>query len=278
MRVLRKKNFVKMILTGTMLIWCVFSVKGEESAEQVFNYAEQLFSCEVFPQAIEQYLKVIYLLGPNNYVEEAEYKIGECLQREEKYWIAMDRWEKVIQKYPDSKWTEKAKESIKLTELLIQNRRMVEEYSLDLRDKLAKRYIEFGKDFLGRAAKQTEYGLVYEEREFNTAIYWFNKVLKDFPDSIYVPEAIDQIGYAYYLKDRVEDYKQAVIEYSRIVELYPGTVWEPMILSWIGDIYQNKLGDKKKAIETYQKVVDNSKYGEDDFYTSYAKTQIAILK
>ena len=84
---------------------------AELTSGQVMKIAGDLIKSESFERAIEEYLKVVYLNKSEKYKAEAEYMVGVCLQRNNKFWRAVKQWERVIEKYPATEWAKKSREA-----------------------------------------------------------------------------------------------------------------------------------------------------------------------
>lgn len=282
----------KITTLGLSLVLLGISSFGfaQNEAEKTFNYAQELYQAKEFETAIAQYLKVATLDAPNEYEAEAYYMVGECLaaQRQQVQWAGMtalethnlvydaiEQWNKVIEKYPNSAAAGKAKEKIKISQLYVQSK---ERPYYKLEDLWADLMIGEGIGYLDRAAKVTEYGTVYERREFDKGLYWFDKVIELYPDSDLAAKAQYNKGEAYCRMDRPEDYRKAVEEHWKVVENYPGTIWAKRSITRIGDICQYNLGDKTQALKAYQKGIEIAEFGDLDTNKIYCETQISILK
>ena len=138
------------ILILLIAVCAGMAIAAEDTAEKTKKLADDLCSRECFKEAIKEYLKLVYLFEDTKYAAEAEYKVGECLQRSEKFWRAMSQWNEVISKYSGTEWAGKAKEGIKKTMLVIEDVNRKVQYPVTLREKLAYMYILYGNDFAGR--------------------------------------------------------------------------------------------------------------------------------
>ena len=252
----------------------VFSKDVYEDIQRNFNYAEILFDSELYASALEVYLKIVIFFPKSEFTEFSEFKIGKCYQRLGKYWLAIKQFESFIEKYPDSKLVQNAKDEIKLTKLYIQNK---DKYAVDIKDFLCDEYINFGNEFINRSEKITSYGKLYIKEEFEKGVEWFRKAIEDFSDSPRVPRAYFDLATAYRRTDKKADYETAISILKKIVDNYPESVWADRALVTIGDIYKDNLQDNKKAIEAYQKVIEKYKNDPNNYFVKYAEAQIKIL-
>ncbi len=260
---------------------------------QSIKVADELLENECFERAIEEYLKLVYLNVSDKYNANAEYKVGLCLQRNKKYWRAVQQWENVIKKYPATEWAKKAKDGIKAVKIITEDVNRIYDvagrkyevnrnprYPLKLRDKLAEMYIRFGDDFADRAWVSSGYKMELEKYEFETAQYWYEKVISEYPDSFIAPYAIERLGYLYYRSELPGNYSKAVEQYMRMPELFGDRVlWVLRGLRLAADTHRDKL-KRKASIEIYERIRDLAaeKIGDDSFYKNYAETQIESVK
>jgi len=287
-----KIGIVSIVMLSVMLKSAPVVSAIEPTAGQVFGYANALCENECFPEAVRQYLKVANDYPGNENIKEAEYMIGECLQREKKYWRAIEHWQDLIKKYPGTEWAKKAEKGIRMIKIVTENSdklycesspkiRAADRYSVTMEDRIAEAYCRNGVEHLVRAAMQTDYGTVFEKREFDRAVYWFDKVLAEYPDTAVSPYAIDQTGTLYWSKQNTEGWNAAVEQCLKIGEKYPADYsWLMRALRWASVIYTDQIKDDGKAKLTLQKLIDraNKELGDDSYYKAYGEVEMAILK
>jgi outer membrane protein assembly factor BamD len=128
---------------------------------------------------------------------------------------------------------------------------------------------------------------LYQDEKYKQAIQEFEKLVRYFPKSKYAPEAQFYIGQAY---EKLGDYYRAFKAYQKIIDTYPYTARVDEVISLeykIGNLYfvrANKerrfmerisfSDDNTKAIEIFQKVVENAPYGE---YAPLAQFKLGLL-
>jgi TolA-binding protein len=150
-------------------------------------------------------------------------------------------------------------------------------YAISMEDFLCDEYINRGNEHINRSEKITSYGKLYIEEEFKTGIYWFEKAIAEFPNSPRVPRAYFDLATAYRRTDKKADYEKAIEIYQKIVDNYPDSVWADRALLAIGDTYKDNLQNTKKAIEIYKNVIDKYKDQQNNYFVKYAETQIKVL-
>jgi tetratricopeptide (TPR) repeat protein len=80
-------------------------------------------------------------------------------------------------------------------------------------------------------------------------------LMKKFPSSTYVPNAIFERGRAYFV---LEDYNKGESDFNTIIANYAGSAFVPRSIVQLGLLYYN-LGQNDKAISQYKKVIENYK-------------------
>ena len=253
---------------------------ADDSVEKTKKLAEVLQNKQCFKEAIKEYLKLVYLTDDVKYAAEAEYMVGECLQKSEKYWRAIGQWNDVLNKYPGTEWASKAKESIKRITTIIEDVNRKVQYPLSLREKLAYMYVIYGNDFAGRCWVTSSLKRELEKNEIDTAKYWYEKVAQDYKDTYLAPYALEKMGTMYYNGEEKQYYVEAVNTYNRIPELFPDRpLWALRGLRLAGDAIRDKL-KKKDSLPVYQKMQElaGQQIGENSFYRKYAETQINVVK
>lgn len=78
-------------------------------SEEIWGFAEYLYGMEDYRRARTEYQKFIYLSPQAVRAEEANFKIGICLQREGKYRPAIDHFNQWETHYPQGKLIKEAK-------------------------------------------------------------------------------------------------------------------------------------------------------------------------
>jgi TolA-binding protein len=82
-----------------------------------------------------------------------------------------------------------------------------------------------------------------------------SELVKRYPDSPYVPEAIYERGRAYV---EMEKYKDGEADFMRVISDYPESKYAPAAMVQNGLLYYN-LGDNEKAIAEFKKVIEDYK-------------------
>lgn len=269
---MNKKIFILFIFC--LLLTNILNAEDAVDVKQLFNYAQGLFLNNETTLAKESFYKIIYLYPESEFKKDALFMIAKCYEKEGNFWYAKWTYEKFIKEYPADKNVEEAKKYLELCNINIQDS---EKPLLTAEERTADKYINFGYTFMVRSVRTGEFGIVYNQEELEAAFYWYNKVIKEFPNSERAAKAQYFLGDAYMQQARQADYEKAVVEYQKVIDNYPDTYWAKRAGIQIGDVYQNSIRDKKKAIEAYKKVVEMLKDNPNSYFVSYAKAQINYL-
>lgn len=149
----------------------------------------------------------------------ATYRIGEILFSQKDYTSAIDMWNKYINQYPDGPQWADAQRSIINAEF------------------------HRGMDLLA----QEKYD------EMKTTL---DRFLEKYPLDDRSRQIMFIYGQLFYHKGQEDQdyYKKAISEWERLINKYPDTEESSLALLRIGQIYEEKLGDLEKALESYQKL------------------------
>jgi len=276
--------FTVMLMVFSGVVFKSSAYAGPE-ADEIYNYANALYENECFSSAIEQFSNLISNYSGSKHVIEAEYLVGECLQRDKKYWLAINHWKNLMKKYPNTETARDCESGVKMIKRIIENGTLVdaatnladfEPYPVTIDDMLVKTYMDNISDHLGR--------LYINEKvigpELDKSLFWCSKILADFPGSPMVVNGQDKVGYTYWLKNSPSDYKKSIEEYLKIVDMFPADDrWVLGDMKWCGDIARNQIGDTKYAADLYIRLIAEAKkrIGDISYYESYAKTQLSIM-
>jgi len=114
----------------------------------------------------------------------------------------------------------------------------------------------------------------YNDQDYVNAIIEFEKLLNDFPYSIYADDAQFNIGDCYYI---ISNYYQALIEYQKVIDNYPESDWVDDAQYSISHTYF-VLELYSPAISSFQKIITNypsSEFAEGaQFYIGYCYTKL----
>jgi TolA-binding protein len=248
---------------------------SEVEAEKILKYGKALYEVEHHDKAVDTLLQIICFYPNSKYYDEALYLIGECLINEGRLAVAKTFLERLIKEKPESAYADRAKENLKLLATLTED---WEQYWYSLEDKLCDLILSYGLQAQARSMKNTEYGVVFEDKEFKEALRLYQLAETLFPNSIRAPKACYLAGEAYRARNTYADYEKAINEYKKVVEKYPNSIWANRALKAIGDICRDNLGDKKRAIEAYQALIERNKHIPNSYWVSYAETQLQIIK
>lgn len=133
--------------------------------------------------------------------------------------------------------------------------------------------------------EQLEWAMIlYMEKNYEQAINEFKKLIKHYPNSSQACDAQYYIGRVY---EEMGKYYEAFKAYQKVIDVYPYTQKVEEIIEKqyrIGDLYytghkDNFLGINlgsplERALEIFQKVIDNAPYGQ---YAAISQYKIGII-
>ena len=97
------------------------------------------------------------------------------------------------------------------------------------------------------------------DKAYNDTIASFQQFEKDHPLDPRIRQILVIYGQMYVHQaeknqEAVADYRSAIVEWERLVSKYPNTAESSFALFQIGQVYEQKLGELEKALESYRKL------------------------
>jgi outer membrane protein assembly factor BamD len=225
-----------LVVIATIHLWIGCSshrVKVALDAEDRYILARSLLDKGDCTDAVEEFQKVIFNFPGSDYVDEAEFGLGEAHYCVKEYALAASQFRRIIRDYPlspladdayfmlgmcyyeqslspslDQEFTRKAIEAFQ---------KLLEEYPESERLDEAREKLKHSEDKL--AKKDFETGRLYMRLEYyQAALAYFEYVLIQYPQSKWAAEAQYGIGRAY---EKQENSSQALAAYQKVVTDYP---------------------------------------------------------
>ncbi|MFH1612118.1 MAG: tetratricopeptide repeat protein [bacterium] len=116
---------------------------------------------------------------------------------------------------------------------------------------------------------------LWREKQFNKAIIFCQKYIKENVNAKDVDKAQYALGYLYYDYNNINrDYNKAILEFKKVIEFYPKSDLKANAQYWIAMSYHN-INQLKKAVEEYEKLEKEypkspwtygGQYGNNDVY------------
>ena len=113
--------------------------------------------------------------------------------------------------------------------------------------------IELTKPKTAKAAIKAAYIKQFDEKDYDSALAEYAKVITDFPDSKEAAEAQFRIANVYHWY-KGKSHK-ALAEYKKVIDNYPDSEYAVESLVRIGSVYLWFLEEPKKAVEYYKKML-----------------------
>ena len=154
----------------------------------------------------------------------ATYKIGEILFAQKDYDGAIGTWNQYIKQYPNApQWT-------------------------DAQQGVVNAEFQTGVDLLG-------------EKRYDDAIKAWDEFLVKHPLDARCRQIMFAYGQIHYhlaegdKSEKTDELRKAIAEWEKLVNKYPNTEESSLALFRIGRIYEEKLGDLEKSLESYRKLL-----------------------
>ncbi len=204
---------MKKALFLIIIIFFFSSVNGLVKDEELrFQYATKLFNEGKYKEAIEKFQELIDIYPETLQAIKAYYYIGSSYLGIKDYPNAEEILQEIIKNYPNDKW-------------------LMERAIFDLGDcyTMSGKYIqgiEKLTEFMERFSKSEKmdkclYNLIncyYSLKDYDKSIEFCEELIKKFPYSKIIPKAFVFKGNSYYMKN---DYTQALKAYEEIKKRYP---------------------------------------------------------
>lgn len=208
-------------------------MKVELDAEDRYLLAKRLLEKGDCLEAIQEFQKVIFNFPGSDFVDDAEFGLGEAHYCLKDYALAASEYRRVLRDYPLSPYADDAQYMLGMcyydqsmpssldqeyTHKAIQAfQKYIDEFpDSDLLDQ-AREKLRLCRDKL--AKKDFDTGRLYLKLEyFQAALISFNEMLTQYPDSKWAAEAQYSIGEVY---ERQKRYDEALAAYKKVVKDYP---------------------------------------------------------
>jgi tol-pal system protein YbgF len=197
---------------------------------------------ETYPKTIyaeKAQVAIDYIAGLKSEKEAEEiYNLARRLYNEGKVDEAFNEFRRLIDTYPESTYTEPAREAL---------------------SKISKEMMgEASKELYDKGREQQRMG------EYEDALHSYDALLTRYPTSHWAPYAQYAKGEIYYVKEG--DYRRAITEWTKVVENYPEHELAPHALYHVGECYE-KLKEWDRARAIYKRLVEEypeSMYGKGE--------------
>jgi outer membrane protein assembly factor BamD (BamD/ComL family) len=124
----------------------------------------------------------------------------------------------------------------------------------------------------GALAEFARADLLVRQRKYSEALAQFESVTRQFAATPLLDDAMMRTGDLHLLLNRPDS---AIVVFGRIINDMPTSILRDRAQMRIGEVYEGKLKDKKKAIEAYEAVLANY---PTSLYVEEARKKIRILR
>ncbi len=210
-----------------------YNVKPNLTAEKRIELARVMFKNKDYAEAKTQY-KILTLNNPGlQFIDEAQFFLGECHFNIKEYILAADEYNRLTRLYPRSPWVDNAYLKIALC-----NYKLSPKPALDQKyTKLAVFYFSaFIEDYPNSdlvpeaerllkicrtklAEKEFKAGVLYRKLDINyAALVYFDSVLENYYDTKFAKDALFLKGESLYELDRKTEADEA---FKELISKYP---------------------------------------------------------
>ena len=223
------------------------SINPSYKAQAIYWKAESHYRLKIYKKAAELYNS--FLLSPGAIALDeyttAQYSLAYCYFKLENYPEAVVWFRKFVAK--NEEVSKPVGDSyVRLGDCYFVQRMYVEAikyYDLAIKiNTLDTDYATFQKAF--------SYGLLQEQGKKNWVL---REMVKEFPKSNYIVDAIFELGRSY---ERLDDTDQALDSYQQLTENFPKSTYAPKAFLQMGLIHY-RLDHNDEAIFAYKQVVDS---------------------
>ena len=205
------------------------------------EYMISFIMSQKFDQAKETLNKMTVDFAGNPDLPDALYWIAQVYEWSDKTEEAKNIYQQVIQKYPDSSYTSRAKLGFSRINVMS----------------------------------------LIQSQNYDQAEEAFDKLIADFPGNSDLAETFRNIGFAYYTKARLKNlegdieggkelYRKAIQMWERVINEFPNSVVTPQAYYSSAVCYAQELGEEQKGIDYFQKVADKWPYYEYAWNAQYS--------
>jgi TolA-binding protein len=255
------------------------TVSKIEDMEQRFFLLQELYKEKMYDIIIKLYNMGKFTFDREKYEPLALYMLGDTYYNAKDFYTAMDIFNALISKYPDSE--QKKPSQYKIGQCYIKLNQY--EQALPIWFELLETYTEhqpevihmivltysnlknyekaveyadaFLKSYVGHALAPEVFYLkgsaFIAQKLYDKALYTFNKMIEQFPNAERTPYAYFNIGTIYYQQEKYDDMLKVFLklekEFPELDEIQAGSKY------WIG-WYNEHVGEFDKAIEKYREV------------------------
>lgn len=255
------KLFVILLLLGAVFFSCSQQkIKSNATLEERMEYGMKLFEKGKYFDAKTQFRVITLSHSGNIIAAKAQFYLGECHFNMKEYIIAASEYERLIKVYPGSEWVDDAKYKLGLSYFKLSPKYALDqEYTL----KAITQFQEFLEDYPNSPlAEEVEKHLlaarnklarkVYESAEiyrkmayYNSANIYYNKVLEEYYDTPYAPQAQYWIGEC---NRKMKKYVEALEAFDEFMKKYPDHEWMPRV--------RNKVKQTRQDYAKMQRMKD----------------------
>ena len=229
-----RQHLIILLLIFIFIISCGRQkIRSDIPVEERLKIAIKMFDKRDFFDAKTQFRIITLSFSGNTLADKAQFYLAECHFYLKEYIISASEYERLIKVYPGSEYVDDAKYKLGLSYYELSPKSSLDqEYTI----KAITEFQEFLEDYYSSSLVPEVEGKLLEAKNklaqktfdaadqyrkmsyYTAAIIYFSKVLENYYDSIYAPQAQYWLGECYRKLDNLTDARDA---FNMFVKKYP---------------------------------------------------------
>jgi TolA-binding protein len=194
--------------------------RAPEEELRAFNIAKDLLKHELYNEAIDGFRAFLRDYPRSVLEEEVLFTLANCLLDLENLDEALANYRRLVEDYPEGKYVEEAQLKIGEIQLMMGNPRQALIEFIRFHNTYPESAI-YHKATLGAGRAY------YAEGEFRKALVSFERVIREGKDADICAEAIFHLAKTYEEAPQVRSFHKALYWYKKLIEEYPLSIWTP---------------------------------------------------
>lgn len=229
----------------------------EEDEEGLFRSAQELFAQGKYKETAEKYQKLINEYPNSPLIDEALFSLGFCYKNMNNINGAITAFERIITEYPDSEHAPRA--LYEASGLYLNSNPQKAQGYLDI---IVKDYPESGKvvSLARDLNSRVSASLLFDEAQTLFGQGKYEEALPKYEQFIDTYPGAGYTGQALlsiaFCHERLKDTEQALIYFERVINEFPESAYAPDALYYASELH-NLNGNNAKAKEYCQKILDD---------------------
>ncbi|MCF7888784.1 MAG: tetratricopeptide repeat protein, partial [Victivallales bacterium] len=217
--------------------------QSKEAVDIAFLKAENLFFQDKLDKAVKEFKKFIPVTGKEKYTYEAIYRLAQCYAEQKKWKHAYNETDTLIRNNIKGEFYNQLYYIAGISAYELGNWSKAIDY--------LKEYITVNTEYNNTDSALMKLALSYiKVNDYGNAEVILNKLIKTYPESRFMPYALNEAGKVYFKKNK---FKKADKYFDRIIAQYPESEFVQQAEYYLGWI-AFKESDEAEAAEYFKKI------------------------